>query len=86
MTDRIQAFIHAPAPTNVSGMREILGGLAMLRRFDHLIAEKTDTYCLQVPQVFRDEILNHKKRTSGRLFHTETVQKVFDGHSFPRDD
>ena len=39
--ERIQALIDAPAPANGSGVRVLLGGLVMLRRFDHQIAEKT---------------------------------------------
>ena len=37
----IQALIDAPAPANGSEVRELLGGLVMLPRFDHQIAEKT---------------------------------------------
>jgi len=39
--ERIQALIDAPAPANGSEVRELLGGLVMLPRFDHQIAEKT---------------------------------------------
>ena len=40
-SDRIQALIDAPAPTNGSEVRGFLGGLVMLRRFDPRIADKT---------------------------------------------
>jgi hypothetical protein len=36
-----QELIDAPAPTNGSEVRGLLGGLVMLRRFDYQIAEKT---------------------------------------------
>jgi hypothetical protein len=39
--ERIQALINAPVPVNGSEVRGLLGGLVMLRRFDHQIAEKT---------------------------------------------
>jgi len=39
--ERIQVWIDAPAPANGSKVRGLLGGLVMLRRFDHQIAEKT---------------------------------------------
>jgi hypothetical protein len=39
--ERIQALIDAPAPVNASEVRGVLGGLVMVRRCDHQIAEKT---------------------------------------------
>lgn len=39
--DRIQAIIEAPAPTNSSEARRLLGGLVMLSHFEPRIAEET---------------------------------------------
>jgi hypothetical protein len=39
--DGIQGVLDAPRPTNESEVRGLIGGLAMLRRFDPRIAEKT---------------------------------------------
>jgi len=45
-----------------------------------------DIYRLHMPQVCRDKILNHQKRTLWCLFCTQEVQEVSDGQSFPLEN